>query len=84
MIVSEGYLLIASFLYISRRISTPLHIWFVFKAIIVSALMGVGLMLLRDRLPIWVLIPLAIAFYFATMAIIGEIKWKKVKKSRNR
>ena len=80
MIVSEGYLLIASFLYISRRISKPLHIRFVFKATIVSALMGVGLMLLRDRFPIWVLIPLAIAFYFATMAIIGEIKWKKVKK----
>ena len=80
MIISEGYLFIAGFIYISRKISKPIQTGFVIKAISVSALMWVGLMLLRHHLAIWLLIPLAIVFYFAGIAILGEIRWVKIQK----
>lgn len=81
MIISEGYLFIAGFIYIFRKIAKPTQIDFVIKAISVSALMGVGLMLLRHHLSIWLLVPLAIGFYFAGIALLGEIRWGKAQKS---
>ncbi|MCZ6678593.1 MAG: flippase [Candidatus Poribacteria bacterium] len=74
MLISEGYLCITGFIYISRRISKPIEIGFGLKAIAVSALMGVGLIYLRSRFSIRLLIPAAIAIYVAAMAILGEIR----------
>ena len=74
MIISESYLFIAGFIYISRRISKLTRIGFAIKAMVVSALMGTGLIYLRDIMAIWLLIPAAIAFYCITMTILGEMR----------
>ncbi len=81
MIVSEVYLFIGSFIYISQRISKLTYIRFAIKTVIVSALMGAALMFLRDRFSIWLLIPCAILFYLAGMAAVGELKRGKIPKS---
>ena len=78
MIVSELYLLFAGVIYISLRISKLTYISFAFKTVIVSTLMGTGLMLLRERFSIWLLIPCAIIFYLAGMAALGELKRGKI------
>jgi O-antigen/teichoic acid export membrane protein len=81
MIVSEVYLFVGSFIYISQRISKLTYIRFAIKTVIVSALMGAALMFLRDRFSIWLLIPCAILFYLAGMAAVGELKRGKIPKS---
>jgi O-antigen/teichoic acid export membrane protein len=81
MIISEAYLFIGSFIYISQRISKLTYIRFAIKTVIVSALMGAALMFLRDRFSIWLLIPCAILFYLAGMAAVGELKRGKIPKS---
>ena len=78
MIVSEVYLLIACFIYISRRVAKITYIRFAIKTVIVSTLMGTGLMFLRDRFSIWLLIPCAILFYLAGMAAVGEFRRGKI------
>jgi O-antigen/teichoic acid export membrane protein len=80
MIISEAYLFIGSFVYISQRISKLTYIGFAIKAVIVSTLMGTGLMFLRDRFSIWILIPCAILFYLAGMAAVGELRRGKIPK----
>jgi O-antigen/teichoic acid export membrane protein len=77
LIVSEAFLFVAGFVYISRRVATLTTIRYGFKAAVLSALMGCGLIVLRKLLPIWVLIPLAILFYAAGMAIWGELRRDK-------
>ncbi len=74
LIVSEAFLFVASFVYVSRRVATLITIRYGFKAVALSALMGAGLVVFRNLFPIWALIPLAIAFYAAGMAIWGELK----------
>ena len=80
MIVSEVYLFVGSFIYISQRISKLTYIRFAIKTVVVSALMGAALMFLRDRFSIWLLIPCAILFYLAGMAAVGELKRGKIPK----
>jgi O-antigen/teichoic acid export membrane protein len=80
MIISEAYLFIGSFVYISQRISKLTYIGFAIKAVIVSTLMGTGLMFLRHRFSIWILIPCAILFYLAGMAAVGELRRGKIPK----
>ena len=80
MIISEVYLLIACFIYISLRVAKITYIQFAIKTVIVSALMGTGLMLLRERFSIWLLIPGAIIFYLAGMAALGELRRGKIPK----
>jgi O-antigen/teichoic acid export membrane protein len=72
MIVSEVYLLLASFIYISLRISKLKRIGFAIRSTFLAVVMGVALVHLRDRWPIWGLIPAAIVFYFGGLAILGE------------
>ena len=74
LIVSEAFLFIAGFIYISRRIATPTHIGYAIKTVALSALMGCGLVLLRKLFPIWALIPLAVLFYTAGMVMWGELR----------
>ena len=74
LIVSEAFLFVASFVYVSRRVATLITIRYGFKAVALSALMGAGLIVFRNLFPIWALIPLAIAFYAAGMAIWGELR----------
>ena len=74
MIISEAFLFVAGFIYISRRIATLTDIRFAIKAVVLSALMGCGLILLRDLFSIWALIPLAILFYGVGMVILGELR----------
>ncbi len=74
MIISEAYLFIASLIYIFCRISKLTEFGFAIKAPVVSAVMGVGLLLLRERFSIWLLIPAAMVFYFGVMAIFKEIR----------
>ena len=78
MVISEGYLLIFGIGYISRNIiklrETRLVFRTLLKAFLLSALMGVGLGVLKGSFSIWVLIPLAVLFYGGGMAILGEFR----------
>lgn len=78
MVISEGYLLIFGIGYISRNIvklrETPFIFHMLLKASILSALMGVGLAVLKGSFSIWVLIPLSVVFYGGGMALLGEFR----------
>ena len=80
MVISEAFLLIFGIGYISRNIikfrETPLIFRTLLKATFLSALMGIGLVLLKGSLSIWVLIPLAVLFYGGGIAILGEFRSK--------
>ena len=80
MVMSEAFLLIFGIGYISRNIikfrETPLIFRALLKATFLSALMGIGLVLLKGSLSIWVLIPLAVLFYGGGTAILGEFRSK--------
>lgn len=80
MIISEVYLFIGTFIYITLRISKLTYISFAIKTGIVSALMGAALMFLRDRFSIWLLIPCALIFYLGGMAAVGELRRGKIPK----
>ena len=78
MVISEAFLLIFGIGYISSNIikfrETRLVFRTFLKASILSALMGVGLVVLKSSFSIWVLIPLAMLFYGGGMAILGEFR----------
>ena len=78
MVISEVFLLIFGIGYISRNIvkfrETPLIFPTLFKAAFLSAVMGIGLVLLKGALSIWVLIPLSVLFYGGGIAILGEFR----------
>ena len=78
MVISEAFLLIFGIGYISRNIvkfrETPLIFRTLLKASILSAVMGIGLVLLKGALSIWVLIPLAVLFYGGGIAVLGEFR----------
>ena len=78
MVISEAFLLIFGIGYISRHIiklrETRLVFRTLLKAIVLSALMGAGLVLLKGSLSIWVLIPLAVLFYGGGLALLGEFR----------
>ena len=78
MVISEAFLLIFGIGYISSNIikfrETRLVFRTFLKASILSALMGVGLVMLKESFSIWVLIPLAMLFYGGGMAILGEFR----------
>ena len=80
MVMSEAFLLIFGIGYISRNIikfrETPLIFRTLLKATFLSALMGIGLTLLKGSLSIWVLIPLAVLFYGGGIAILDEFRSK--------
>ena len=76
MVISEIYLLVVGFGYISKRIATLTETRFVFKSIFLSAVMGVGLVLLKGMLSIWILIPLAMMFYGGGIFVLGEFRTK--------
>ena len=78
MVMSEAFLLVFGIGYISRNIiklgETP-HIFpTLLKAVFLSAVMGIGLTLLKGIFSIWVLIPLAMVFYGGGIAIFGELR----------
>ena len=76
MVISEVYLLILGMGYISRNIikfrETLLILPTLLKAVFLSAVMGIGLVLLKGFFSIWVLIPLAVLFYGGGIAIFKE------------
>ncbi len=74
MVVSEAYLLVVGFGYISKQIVKLTELRFIFKAVVLSAVMGAGLVLLKGHLSIWVLIPLAMLFYGGGVAAWGEFR----------
>ncbi len=74
MVISEAYLLTIGFSYITKRIVNLTEIRFIFKVILISAVMGIGLVLLKGILSIWILIPLAIVAYFIGIALWGEFR----------
>jgi O-antigen/teichoic acid export membrane protein len=78
MVISEVFLLIFGIGYISRNIikfrETRLILLTLLKAVFLSAVMGIGLVLLKGFLSIWVLIPLAVLFYGGGIAIFGELR----------
>ena len=78
MVMSEAFLLIFGIGYISNNIikfrETPHLFRTLLKASILSALMGIGLVMLKESFSIWVLIPLAMLFYGGGMAILGEFR----------
>ena len=76
MVISEAFLLIIGFGYISKRIAKLTETGFIFKAVLLSAVMGVGLVLLKGILSIWILIPLAVLFYGSGIVVLGEYRTK--------
>ena len=74
MVVSEAYVLIIGFCYISKYITKLTTIGFIFKTIVISALMGMGLVLLKGVFSVWILIPLAILFYGGGIYLLGEFQ----------
>lgn len=80
MVISEAYVLVVGIGYISRNIvkfrETSPILPTLLKAIVLSAVMGIGLVLLKGFLSIWVLIPLAVVFYGGGIAILGEFRAK--------
>ena len=74
MVISEAYLLIIGFGYISKRIAKLTETGFIFKTLMLSAVMGAGLLLLKGILSIWILIPLAVLFYGAGIIVSGEFQ----------
>lgn len=76
MVISEAFLLIVGFGYISKRIVKLTESRFIVKAICLSTLMGIGLVLLKAHLSVWMLIPLALLFYGGGLAVLGEFRSK--------
>ena len=78
MVISEVFLLIFGIGYISRNIIKLRETRFIFrtllKATVLSALMGVGLVVLKGSFSIWVLIPLAVVFYGGGITVLGEFR----------
>ncbi len=78
MVISEVFLLIFGLGYISRNIvnfrETFAILPTLLKVVVLSAVMGVGLVLLKGYLSIWVLIPLAVLFYGGGIAMLGEFR----------
>ena len=78
MVISEAFLLIFGIGYISRNIiklrETHLVFRTLLKATVLSTLMGVGLVMLKGSVSIWVLIPLAVLFYGGGIAVLGEFR----------
>jgi len=80
MVISEAYLLIVGFGYISKRIVTltgsPPILHSIVKTAGISVLMGICLVLLKGHLSVWMLIPLAVLFYGGGLAVLGEFRTK--------
>lgn len=76
MVISEVYLLIVGFSYITKHLAKLTETRYIFKAILLSAMMGVGLVFLKGILSIWILIPLAMLFYVGGIAALGEFRKK--------
>lgn len=74
LIISETYLIIVGFGYISKRITKLDEIVFIPKVLILSTVMGVGLILLKGILSVWILIPLAVVFYGSGIIIWREFR----------
>ena len=73
-VVSEAYILIIGFCYISKYITKLTTTGFIFKTILLSTLMGIGLVLLKGIFSVWILIPLAILFYGGGIYLLGEFR----------
>ena len=78
MVISEVYVLVVGLGYISRNIVKFREIFPVLptllKAVFLSAVMWIGLVLLKGILSVWVLIPLAVLFYSVGIAVLGEFR----------
>ncbi len=78
MVISEGYLLVVGIGYISRNIvrfrEMPLILPTLLKAAFLCAVMGIGLVLLKGFVSIWVLIPSGMLFYTAGIVLLGEFR----------
>ena len=78
MVISEAYVLVVGIGYISRNIvkfrETFPILPTLLKAGFLSAVMGIGLVLLKGFLSIWILIPLAVLFYGGGVAVLGEFR----------
>ena len=78
MVISEAFLLIFGIGYISRNIiklrETPFIFRTVLKATVLSTVMGIGVVMLKGSLSIWMLIPVAVLFYGGGMALLGEFR----------
>ena len=80
MVMSEAYVLVAGIGYISRNIVKFRETFHILPTLLqagfLSAVMGIGLVLLKGFLSIWVLIPLSVLFYSGGISILGEFRSK--------
>ena len=74
LIISEIFLIIIGFGYISKWITKLDEIVFIPKVLILSTVMGVGLIWLKGILSVWILIPLAMLFYGGGIFIWREFQ----------
>jgi O-antigen/teichoic acid export membrane protein len=69
MVLTESYLFIFGFIYISAKLTKLNQFRFVFQSALAALCMGILLWFLRDKLSIFFLIPLAGLVYVGIMAI---------------
>ena len=78
MVISEVYVLVVGIGYISRNIvkfrETFPILPTLLKAVFLSLVMGIGLVLLKGFVSVWVLIPLAVLFYGVGIGVLGEFR----------
>jgi O-antigen/teichoic acid export membrane protein len=74
MVISESFLLIVGFIYIHFKISRLIKIDFVFRIVVLSFTMGVGLILIQKFFPLWLLVLVGLGFYLGGIWMLGELK----------
>lgn len=79
MALTEIYLLMLGFSYVHVRLAKPSQIRFIFTSLLASLCLAGELLLLRQRLPIYLLIPLAALTYGVLMVWWRELKWEDLK-----
>lgn len=74
MIFTESYLLIAGLMYIGRKVAFPNEFSFIPKSVFGALCMGLFLLLLRDKLYVFIITPLAGIVYFGIMLLFDDIR----------
>jgi len=79
MALTEIYMLLLGFGYVHIRLAKPHRIRFIFTSLLASLCLVGELLLLRQHLPVYLLIPLAILTYGVLMVWWRELKWEDLK-----
>ena len=79
MALTEIYILLLGFGYVHLRLAKPHRIRFILTSFLASLCLAGELLLLRQHLPVYLLIPLAALTYGGLMVWWRELKWADLK-----